>query len=557
MTAKIFRNSFLIGITVLLVSSVLFFAVMFSNYENQAFERLSAEAESISLALDRSGLSYLESLRASDRVTLIAPDGSVLFDNFADPAALPDHLTREEVQQALRTGTGRASRDSETVLERTHYYALRLSDGSVLRTACTQKSIVSMALLLLAPLLWVIALVLILCGVLSYRLAQQITRPINAIDLDDPVPDASYKELAPLVSRIQELQRTSRSQLDELSLRQREFTAITKNMREGFLLLDGRARILSGNQSAMQLLSLEPDSDPLCDLRTVCHVPELLSAVDTALAGNHAEVLLTREVTWQVIANGVTSGGSTVGAVVLLMDVTEREQREALRREFSANVSHELKTPLTSISGFAELMQAGLVPPEKMQEFSADIYRESRRLLALVNDIIKLSRLDEGAGRLERQSVDLYALSQHVLCSLQSVAEQRKIRLTLCGEHISVSGAAALLEEMLYNLCDNAVKYNVDGGSVTVSVRACGGETLLTVSDTGIGIPYAHQSRVFERFYRVDKSHSKAVGGTGLGLSIVKHAAQYHNARLELQSDVGKGTEIRIFFPAARPASPS
>ena len=449
MTAKIFRNSFLIGITVLLVSSVLFFAVMFSNYENQAFERLSAEAESISLALDRSGLSYLESLRASDRVTLIAPDGSVLFDNFADPAALPDHLAREEVQQALRTGTGRASRDSETVLERTHYYALRLSDGSVLRTACTQKSIVSMALLLLAPLLWVIALVLILCGVLSYRLAQQITRPINAIDLDDPVPDASYKELAPLVSRIQELQRTSRSQLDELSLRQREFTAITKNMREGFLLLDGRARILSGNQSAMQLLSLEPDSDPLCDLRTVCHVPELLSAVDTALAGNHAEVLLTREaVTWQVIANGVTSGGSTVGAVVLLMDVTEREQREALRREFSANVSHELKTPLTSISGFAELMQAGLVPPEKMQEFSADIYRESRRLLALVNDIIKLSRLDEGAGRLERQSVDLYALSQHVLCSLQSVAEQRNIRLTLCGEHISVSGAAALLEEM-------------------------------------------------------------------------------------------------------------
>ncbi len=558
MTAKIFRNSFLIGITVLLVSSVLFFAVMFSNYENQAFERLSAEAESISLALDRSGLSYLESLRASDRVTLIAPDGSVLFDNFADPAALPDHLAREEVQQALRTGTGRASRDSETVLERTHYYALRLSDGSVLRTACTQKSIVSMALLLLAPLLWVIALVLILCGVLSYRLAQQITRPINAIDLDDPVPDASYKELAPLVSRIQELQRTSRSQLDELSLRQREFTAITKNMREGFLLLDGRARILSGNQSAMQLLSLEPDSDPLCDLRTVCHVPELLSAVDTALAGNHAEVLLTREaVTWQVIANGVTSGGSTVGAVVLLMDVTEREQREALRREFSANVSHELKTPLTSISGFAELMQAGLVPPEKMQEFSADIYRESRRLLALVNDIIKLSRLDEGAGRLERQSVDLYALSQHVLCSLQSVAEQRNIRLTLCGEHISVSGAAALLEEMLYNLCDNAVKYNVDGGSVTVRVRACGGETLLTVSDTGIGIPYAHQSRVFERFYRVDKSHSKAVGGTGLGLSIVKHAAQYHNARLELQSDVGKGTEIRIFFPAARPASPS
>ena len=556
MTVKIFRNSFLIGITVLLVSSILFFAVMFSNYENQAFERLGAEAESISLALEQSGASYLDGLRVTDRVTLIAPDGSVLFDNFADPAALPNHLAREEVQQALQTGEGRCSRYSETFLERTHYYALRLQSGSILRTACTQESIVSMALLLLAPILWIIALVLILCGVLSFRLAKQITKPINAIDLDDPALDESYQELAPLVRRIQELQRTSRSQLDELSLRQREFTAITENMREGFLLLDGKARILSSNHSAMQLLSLE-SGGPVHELRAVCREPEILSAVDAALAGNHAEGLLTREaVTWQVIANAVMADGKAVGAVVLLMDVTEREQREALRREFSANVSHELKTPLTSISGFAELMQAGLVPPEKMQEFSADIYRESRRLLALVNDIIKLSRLDEGADWLERQSVDLYALAQHVLDSLQSTAARRGIRLTLSGGHIAVIGAPPLLEEMLYNLCDNAIKYNVDSGSVTVTVRASGPETLLTVSDTGIGIPYAHQSRVFERFYRVDKSHSKAVGGTGLGLSIVKHAAQYHNARLELQSAVGKGTEIRIFFPAAKPAQP-
>ena len=554
MTVKIFRNSFLIGITVLLVSSVLFFAVMFSNYESQAFERLGAEAQSISLALEQSGSAYLEGLHVADRVTLMEPDGSVRYDNSADPAELPNHLAREEVQQALRTGEGRCSRYSETFLKRTHYYALRLADSSVLRTACTQESIVSMALLLLAPILWVIALVLILCGVLSFRLAKQITKPINAIDLDNPVLDESYKELAPLVGRIQELQRTSRSQLDELSLRQREFTAITENMREGFLLLDGQTRILSSNHSAMQLLGMESDGS-VHALRAVCHDHEILSAVDAALAGNHAEVLLTREaVTWQVIANAVMADGKAVGAVVLLMDVTEREQREALRREFSANVSHELKTPLTSISGFAELMQAGLVPLEKMQEFSADIYRESRRLLALVNDIIKLSRLDEGADRLEQQRVDLYALAQHVLASLQSTAERRGIRLTLSGEHIAVTGAASLLEEMLYNLCDNAVKYNVDGGSVTVRVGASGQETLLTVSDTGIGIPYAHQSRVFERFYRVDKSHSKAVGGTGLGLSIVKHAAQYHNARLELQSAVGKGTEIRIYFPAAKSA---
>ena len=551
MTRRIFRNSFLIGITVLLVSSILFFAVMFSNYEQQAFERLSAEAESIAQALDESGPSFLQRLEVADRVTLVAPDGSVLYDSAADAASLPNHLAREEIQQALECGEGRCSRYSETFLERTHYYALRLPDGSVLRTACTQESIISMIILLLEPILWVILLVLILCGVLSFRLAKQITRPINAIDLDDPALDESYQELAPLIGRLQDLLHTSRSQMDELSLRQREFTAITENMREGFLLLDGKADILSSNHSAMQVLGLDA-GEAVGSLRLVCRDPDILKVVESALSGSHAEVLLTREnVTWQIIANPVMSGGSVVGAVVLLMDVTEREQREALRREFSANVSHELRTPLTSISGFAELMQAGLVPMEKVQEFSADIYRESRRLLELVNDIIKLSRLDEGGDKLERQRVELHALAENVLANLESVAEKCHVTLSLTGGAAYVTGVPALLSEMLYNLCDNAVKYNVDGGSVRVDIAQSTAETVLTVSDTGIGIPYAHQSRVFERFYRVDKSHSKAVGGTCLGLSIVKHAAQYHNARLELKSAVGKGTEIRIHYPHA------
>ena len=551
MTLKIFRNSFLIGITVLITSCILFFAVMFSNYEQQAFRRLSAEAESISLALRQTGVSYLEDLHVSDRVTLVSPDGSVLYDSQTSASALPNHLERAEIQQALASGEGRSSRYSETLLERTHYYALRLADGSVLRTACTQESILSMALLLLTPILWIIALVLILCGVLSFRLAKQITKPLNAIDLDAPSPDAPYQELAPLIDRIQDLQRTSRRQVDELSLRQREFTAITENMREGFLLLDAKANILSGNHSAMQVLSPGGEA-PGGNLRLLCRDPEVLTVVDTALAGSHAEMLLTRDdVTWQIIANAVLSDGSPVGAVLLLMDVTEREQREALRREFSANVSHELKTPLTSISGFAELMQAGLVPPEKMPEFSADIYRESRRLLDLVNDIIKLSRLDEGGDRLERREIDLFELAQSVLANLQRIADQRGITLELTGTHAVICGVPPLLNEMLYNLCDNAVKYNVDNGRVTVAISQSAAETVLTVSDTGIGIPYAHQSRVFERFYRVDKSHSRAVGGTGLGLSIVKHAAQYHNARLELKSAAGKGTEISIHFPPA------
>lgn len=548
MTRRIFRNSFLIGITVLLVSSILFFAVMFSNYEQQAFARLSAEAESIAQALDESGPSFLRRLEVADRVTLVAPDGSVLYDSAADAASLPNHLAREEIQQALECGEGRCSRYSETFLERTHYYALRLPDESVLRTACTQESIISMAILLLQPILWVIVLVLILCGVLSFRLAKQITRPINAIDLDDPALDESYQELAPLIGRLQDLLHTSRSQMDELSLRQREFTAITENMREGFLLLDGKADILSSNHSAMQVLGLDA-GEAVGSLRLVCRDPDILKVVESALSGSHAEVLLTREnVTWQIIANPVMSGGSVVGAVVLLMDVTEREQREALRREFSANVSHELRTPLTSISGFAELMQAGLVPMEKVQEFSADIYRESRRLLELVNDIIKLSRLDEGGDKLERQRVELHALAENVLANLESVAEKCHVTLSLTGGAAYVTGVPALLSEMLYNLCDNAVKYNVDGGSVRVDIAQSTAETVLTVSDTGIGIPYAHQSRVFERFYRVDKSHSKAVGGTGLGLSIVKHAAQYHGAKLELKSDPGRGTAIAVNF---------
>ena len=552
MTRRIFRNSFLIGITVLLVSSILFFAVMFSNYEQQAFERLSAEAESIAQALSESGPSFLQRLEVADRVTLVAPDGSVLYDSAADAASLPNHLAREEIQQALECGEGRCSRYSETFLERTHYYALRLPDESVLRTACTQESIISMAILLLQPILWVIVLVLILCGVLSFRLAKQITRPINAIDLDDPALDESYQELAPLIGRLQDLLHTSRSQMDELSLRQREFTAITENMREGFLLLDGKADILSSNHSAMQVLGLDA-GEAVGSLRLVCRDPDILKVVESALSGSHAEVLLTREnVTWQIIANPVMSGGSVVGAVVLLMDVTEREQREALRREFSANVSHELRTPLTSISGFAELMQAGLVPMEKVQEFSADIYRESRRLLELVNDIIKLSRLDEGGDKLERQRVELHALAENVLANLESVAEKCHVTLSLTGGAAYVTGVPALLSEMLYNLCDNAIKYNVDGGSVRVDIAQSTAETVLTVSDTGIGIPYAHQSRVFERFYRVDKSHSKAVGGTGLGLSIVKHAALLHGAKIDLSSVPGEGTCITVSFPAAK-----
>ena len=548
MTGKILRISYLVAISALLASALLFFGVMYRDYEDGAFARLRAEAAAISQGLDAAGSDYFDSFAPDDRVTWIAANGTVLYDSAAPAQLLESHAGREEIDQALQTGEAQTSRYSKTLLQRTFYYAKLLESGTVLRVSCTQNSLPAMILMLLTPFLWVATLVLILCGVLSYRLARQITKPLNAINPDNPAPLPSYPELTPLFDKLREQNRTIGKQMNELQLRQREFTAITENMREGFLLVDCKMHVLSSNHSALEVLGGR-ELKPGCLLYDAECSQEIFDAVDTALSGSHAELLLTiDETSWQVLANPVVASGQVAGAVVLFMDVTEREQRERLRREFSANVSHELKTPLTSISGFAELMKEGLVPPEKIPEFSGDIYKESLRLIGLVNDIIQLSRLDENSTQFQRAPVDLYDLCAQSLERLSPVAARQSVTLALTGEHAEIEGVEQLLKEMIYNLLDNAIKYNVPGGSVTASVRKSAGRTILSVSDTGIGIPYAHQPRVFERFYRVDKSHSKEVGGTGLGLSIVRHAAQYHGARLELKSQPGKGTTITVTF---------
>ena len=548
MTGKILRNSYLVAVSVLFACALLFFGVMYRSYVDQVYSRLQAEAGAICQGLTQDGMAFLSDFSPDDRVTWVDADGNVLYDSVAPAETLPNHIGREEIDQAFSTGEGQSSRYSQTLLQRNYYYARRLSDGSVLRISCTQNSLPAMLLMMLTPFLWIAVVVLMLCGFLSYRLAQQITKPINAIDPDNPAPLAVYPELSPLTDKLREQNRTIRKQMDELQLRQREFTAITENMREGFLLVDCKMHILSSNHSALELLG-RPELDAGCTLYQADCRPEILRAVDTALSGSHAELLLSVEQTsWQVLVNPVIASGQVAGAVILFMDVTEREQREQLRREFSANVSHELKTPLTSISGFAELMKEGMVPPEKIPEFSGDIYKESRRLIGLVDDIIQLSRLDENSTQFQRAPVDLYDLSASVLESLRPVAQKQSVTLTLTGQHETISGVEQLLKEMIYNLLDNAIKYNVPNGSVVICVQKSGEHTVLSVSDTGIGIPYAHQPRVFERFYRVDKSHSKEVGGTGLGLSIVKHAAQYHGARLELKSQLGRGTTISVTF---------
>ena len=548
MRKKIFQNYLLVEVLVLVLCCGLFLGVLFQHYEKQAFSQLRTEANYIAHGMELSGESYLSTLQSDARVTWVDSDGTVRYDSAADPVVMQNHLNRKEIAEALQNGEGDGSHFSETLMERTLYYAVRLDDGTVLRVSCTQKTVMAMLLMMMPPLLGVAAVVLLVCMLMAFRLARHIVDPINRIDLDHPVIEETYGELEPLVKRIQEQNRTIRRQMDELSQRQREFSALTDNMSEGFLLVDYKTNVLSANHSALRMLG-DGKAEEITNLRRDNCLPQVLTTVEAALAGVRTETVQEIEgISWQIIANPVVSSGQVAGVAVLLMDVTEREQREKLRQEFSANVSHELKTPLTSITGFAELMKEGMVTGEKVKEFAGDIYREARRLIDLVNDIIRLSRLDENSKLFETEQVDLYDLCDEIIANLQNVAERQNVTFSLSGEHVTINGVWQILNEMVYNLCDNAIKYNRPGGTVSVSVHRDGGSIRLTVRDTGIGIPYADQPRVFERFYRVDKSHSKEVGGTGLGLSIVKHGAQYHNARLELESEPGKGTSISVVF---------
>ena len=539
MTGKIIRSLFSLAMLVLVIGAALFSGILYGYYEKQSFASLAQEAEQLQQTME-----YVspEQMRSTDRITLISPDGTVLYDSVARADAMENHLSREEVAQALREGTGKSSHYSSTVLKKNLYYALRLDDGNVLRLSREQSSLGAMLLNMAWPIAATVAGLLLLAAGLSVRLARQITQPINAISPDDP--QDVYPELQPLTQRLRQQRETIRNQMDELSRRMREFSAMTENMSEGFLLIDLRGHVLTENHSASMLLPTDADNIAKCSQRELCQ------AAQQALTGQRCERLLQQgERTLSVIASPVLESGQVTGAVVLTLDVTEREQREKLRREFSANVSHELKTPLTSISGFAELMSQGLVPPDKVREFSLDIQKECTRLTNLVEDIIDLSRLEEGGGDMTWEDIDFYTLCDDVLQSLEPVAKRQTVTLRLAGESLQVRGVYQVLREMIYNLCDNAIKYNRSGGSVTVTVARSAGRASVAVADTGIGIPYEDQSRVFERFYRVDKSHSRAIGGTGLGLSIVKHAAALHGAEIKLQSQPEDGTVITVLFP--------
>ena len=551
MTKRIFRSTLLVGVAVLAASLVLVMGALYSYFGRVQESQLRDELSLAAVGVEKNGSDYLVQLRSEQyRITWLRGDGTVLYDTQADAATMENHAQREEVQQALAAGEGESSRYSSTLLQKTVYYAKRLPDGTVLRLSAVRVTAGVLVLNMLQPILLVLATALILSGVLAGRLARRITEPLNRLDLEQPLENDTYEELAPLLRRMEHQRLLLRQQMDELKRRSEEFEQITGSMNEGLLLLDEAGTVLSINPAAQRLLGANTDCVGQ-DLLTVDRDVALSEAVREAKAQGHSEFRGQRNGReYQFDVTRIQSEGRTAGVVLLVFDVTERAFAERNRREFTANVSHELKTPLQGIIGSAELLENGMVKQEDVPRFVGHIRAEAQRLVTLIGDIIRLSQLDEGEP-MPTEPVELLAVAQEAAENLQGAAAARDVTVTVEGEPVEIPGVKRLLYEIVYNLCDNAIKYNVAGGSVRLTVARCGTEAAVTVADTGIGIPADQQSRVFERFYRVDKSHSKASGGTGLGLSIVKHAVQYHHGTIHLQSEVGKGTEIRVTFPVA------
>ena len=549
MTKKIFQSILLVAGCVLLASLLIIMGFLYDYFggveENQLRDELSLAAA----AVEDGGTDYLSQLTADRcRLTWIAADGSVLYDTKTDAESLENHASRAEVSQALATGTGESTRYSSTLMEKTMYYAQRLDDGTVLRISISRATVGMIAVGMIQPLLIVLIVALILSGLLARRLSRRIVDPLNSLDLEHPLDNDAYEELSPLLKRIHRQHVEIQTQLRELREKTDEFTQITGSMREGLVLLDEHGSILSINAAAQTLFG----ADAQCvgrDFLTIERSHEISAAIQAAAADGHSEVRAERAGrVYQFDISRITSDGKFLGTVILAFDITEQEFAERNRREFTANVSHELKTPLQGIIGSAELIENGMVKPEDLPRFVGHIHAEAARLVTLIDDIIRLSQLDEGDA-MPTEPVDLLAVSQEAAENLHDAAAARNVTVSVTGQPAVLPGVRRLIYEIVYNLCDNAIKYNRDGGRVDVTVAADAGGSSITVADTGIGIAPEHQGRVFERFYRVDKSHSKASGGTGLGLSIVKHAVQYHHGRIELESTPGTGTTIRVVFP--------
>ncbi|MBR4021921.1 MAG: two-component sensor histidine kinase [Ruminococcus sp.] len=549
MTSKIFRSIFAISIVVLMATLVIITSFLYDYFTNIQIDQLKDELSIASVGTEQSGEEYLEALKSDNyRLTWVANDGTVLFDSQADKAVMDNHLDREEITEAFETGKGSSARRSATLTEKTLYEAVLLSDGTVLRISVNRASGFVLLLGMMTPVIIVVIVAVIISAVLAHKMSKRIIEPLNKLDLDNPTENDAYEEIAPLLSRIHKQNMKIERKAAELNRRKDEFELITKNMREGLVLLDKNRNVLTINSAAMTIFG----TDENCvgnEFLMINRRYEITFAIEKALKDGHAEIRARlNEKEYQFDISRIETDGETVGEVILVFDITEQADAERLRREFTANVSHELKTPLQTITGSAELIENGLVKQEDMPRFVGHIREEATRLVTLVEDIIRLSQLDEQT-ELPKENVSLFEVANEACGVLRDSADKKDITLSVSGDSGKVYGVKHLLFEVIYNLCDNGIKYTPDGGKVDVDISETEKEVTLTVSDNGIGIAPQHHARIFERFYRVDKSHSKKSGGTGLGLSIVKHAVQYHGGKILLQSEIGNGTIVTVVIP--------
>ena len=544
MTSKIFRSTVFVAVLVLLCSLGIVMGVLYNHFTGVQVEQLKDELSLVVTGTEQYGNAFLENVEADRfRVTWIGADGTVLFDTRVDESTMENHADRKEIQEAFETGFGSAVRNSSTLTEQTYYEARRLTDGTVLRISANQASAWALMMDLLFPIILIAVLAIGLSALLARHMAKNIVEPLNKLNLEQPLSNDTYEELSPLLRRINQQHLQINAQMRKLQHKTDEFIQITSHMQEGLVVLDKETHIRSINSAAIKIFNAE-ESCVGSSFFQINHSNALRRALNDALDKGHGSVVQELEGRiYRFDMSGIQSDGNLLGAVILVVDVTESQNAEQMRREFSANVSHELKTPLQGIIGSAELLESGMVKPEDMPRGVGHIRKEATRLENLIEDIIRLSQLDEGVQLLTEQ-VDMLALAEDVKEILAPSAAEKQVSISVSGAGFTVVGVRRMLQEIIYNLCDNAIKYNVPGGSVTVYTE----NNRLIVSDTGIGIPAEHKDRIFERFYRVDKSHSKASGGTGLGLSIVKHAVAYHNAEITLESAPGKGTIISIQF---------
>lgn len=556
MTKKILAGVIGVSLVIMLVCVGLVMGIMYDYMGEKIDEQMASEAILAEEAWLTGGEAFLDRMEdrpdIKSRITLIDSQGKVLYDSVADQSSMENHMEREEVKEALTEGVGKASRTSYTLAEDTRYYAKKTADGNIVRISTSHYSQLGLLLDTFGMIIITVAVLIMLSVFISYRVARAIIKPINDIDLDNPDINENYEELGPLLHRIHQQNNRIKRQMEKLRKSREEFNIITKNMSEGLIIIDKDTEILTYNRSATEMLGGGDGRQIEGSVLKLNRSEPFRKAVSEALEGNNSQVYLTEgDATYEIISNPVREEEEVTGAILIVMDVTEREKGEKLRREFTSNVSHELKTPLTSIYGVSDMLASGMVKAEDVAGFAGTIKEESARLISLIDDIIKLSRLDESTVPQETEIIDVFGSARDVVSRLSGKASENDIELSFSGEPSEIKGVQHILDEIIYNICENAIKYNRPGGFVKVSVKNKDGESIITVADNGIGIPKADRERVFERFYRVDKSHSKQIGGTGLGLSIVKHGVIYLGGKINLESEEGVGTVITISFPRA------